>query len=93
MPGGKERVMVELKPCPFCGNKMNGYPDYTISFKRDRKKIYGVYHEICTIHCNRCTCTIQQAGASKEEAEMYAFYAWNKRYTPSEQERWLNGDG
>lgn len=74
-----------LKPCPFCGNKMNGYPDYTISFKRDRRKIYGVYHEICTIHCNRCTCTIQQAGATREEAERNVSNAWNRRVSDQKE--------
>ena len=69
----------DLKPCPFCANQMKGYPDYTISFKRDKKKIFGIYHEICTLHCNRCTCTIQQAGASKEEAERNARNVWNTR--------------
>ena len=56
--------MSELRPCPFCGNPMNGYPDYTIRFKRDRKKIFGVYHEICILHCTKCTCTLEQAGAT-----------------------------
>lgn len=70
---------MELKACPFCGNPMNGYPDYTITFKRDKKKIYGVYHEICTLHCNKCTCTVHQAGASREEAEKHVANVWNRR--------------
>ena len=70
---------MELKPCPFCGNPMNGYPDYTISFKKDKKKRYGIFFEICTIKCGRCTCTISQAGASKEEAEKHASNVWNRR--------------
>ena len=76
---GRGDRMTELKPCPFCGNKMDGYPDYTITFKRDKKKVYGVYHEICTLHCNRCTCTIRQAGATMDEAERNAYNAWNRR--------------
>lgn len=72
-------MMEELKPCPFCGNPMNEYPRYTLSFKRDKKKIYGIYHEICTFKWGRCTCTISQAGASKEEAKTHAFNAWNRR--------------
>ena len=71
--------MSELKPCPFCGNPMNGYPDYTIRFKRDRKKIFGVYHEICILHCTKCTCTLEQAGATKEEAEEHVANIWNRR--------------
>ena len=67
--------MNKLKSCPFCGNPMNGYPDYTIRFKRDRRK----YYEICTIQCNRCTCTISQAGAGREGAEENACYIWNMR--------------
>lgn len=71
--------MIELKPCPFCGNPMIGYPDYTISFYRDKRKVFGVYHEICTIHCNRCGCRIRQAGATREDAETNAVNAWNSR--------------
>ena len=71
--------MNELKPCPFCGNPMNGYPDYTISFKRDRKKRYGIYFEICKLQCNRCSCTISQAGVGREGAEEHARHLWNER--------------
>ena len=71
--------MTELKPCPFCGNPMKGYLDYTISFKRDKKKIFGIYHEICTFKCGKCTCTISLAGATKEEAEKHVFDFWNRR--------------
>lgn len=74
--------MDELKPCPFCGNQMEGYPDYTISFKRDKKKRLGIYHEICTLHCNHCGCAIQQAGATREKAEEYVLKAWNRRTEP-----------
>lgn len=77
--------MSDLKPCPFCGGKMDGYPDYTISFKRDRRKVHGIYYEVCTLHCNRCTCTIQQAGATREEAEKHAYNVWNRR-VPEEQQ-------
>lgn len=71
--------MAELKPCPFCGNPMNGYPDYTIRFKRDRRKVLGVYHEICILHCAKCTCTLEQAGATREEAEKHVVNVWNRR--------------
>ena len=73
-----------LKSCPFCGNCMNGYPDYTVSFKRDKKKIYGVFHEICIIHCNKCGCTISQAGIDRETAERNAMTHWNRRYEVTE---------
>ena len=76
--------MSDLKPCPFCGNKMDGYPDYTITFKRDRRKRFGIYHEICTLKCNRCTCTVSQAGATREEAEKHVANVWNRR-TANEQ--------
>jgi len=68
--------MSDLKPCPFCGYKMN---DYTISFKRDRRKVNGVYHEICTIKCPKCTCSISQAGVDRERAEVHALDMWNRR--------------
>lgn len=71
--------MKELRSCPFCGNPMNGYPDYTISFKRDRRKTFGIYYEICKLQCNRCSCTISQAGAGREEAEKNARHLWNER--------------
>lgn len=61
---------------------MKGYPDYTISFKRDKKKIFGIYHEICTLHCRNCGCTIQQAGATREKAEENVLKAWNRRTEP-----------
>lgn len=63
----------QLKPCPFCGGEMNRYPDFTISFKRDKRKVLGIYHEICTLKCNRCSCTVYQAGATREEAEKNVF--------------------
>ena len=69
----------ELKPCPFCGGEMNGYPDFIISFKRDKRKVLGIYHEICTLKCNRCSCTVHQAGATREEAEKNVFNLWNRR--------------
>jgi len=68
-----------LNPCPFCGNKMDGYPNCTITFKHDKRKVWGIYHEICTIHCNGCGCTIQQAGCGKDGAEENASKAWNRR--------------
>lgn len=77
--------MTDLKPCPFCGNEMDGYPDYTITFKRDRRKIFGIYHEICTLKCNRCSCTVKQAGATREEAEKHVANLWNRRVGESNE--------
>ena len=71
--------MIQLKVCPFCGNRMDGYPDFTITFKRDKRKVLGIYHEICTLKCNKCTCTIHQAGATREEAEKHVKNLWNRR--------------
>ena len=71
--------MKELKPCPFCGGEMNGYPDFTISFKRNKRKVLGIYYEICTLNCNRCTCTVYQAGVTRKEAEKNVFNLWNRR--------------
>ena len=74
----------EPKPCPFCGNEMTGYPNCIISFKRDKRKMFGVYHEICTIKCKKCGCSISQAGASREKAEEHAANLWNTRADRSE---------
>lgn len=71
--------MSELKPCPFCGNLMDGYPSCTISFKRERRKVYGIYHEICTLKCGRCGCTLSQAGVDGENAENNVMRLWNRR--------------
>ena len=68
--------MGNLKSCPFCGSDMR---NYTVSFKRDKRKVMGVYHKICTIQCDKCTCSIRQAGATNEIAERYAVEAWNRR--------------
>lgn len=74
--------MDELRPCPFCGNKMQNRFGYmsgcTISFKQYRR-IYGVYYQTCTLKCNRCGCTIQQAGPTNEIAEQYTRNLWNGR--------------
>lgn len=72
-------MSVELKPCPFCNNQMNGFPDFTISFKQERRKVFGIYHQNCTLKCGKCGCTIRQAGATREEAEKHVFNLWNRR--------------
>lgn len=67
---------MELEKCPFCGSNMQ---NYTISFKRDKRKVMGVFHQICIIQCDKCTCSIRQAGPTKEIAEQNAIRAWNRR--------------
>ena len=67
--------MIELKPCPHCGNK----DKFSYRFKNDRRKVNGVYYKICTIECRGCTASIRQAGPTKELAEAYAVSQWNMR--------------
>lgn len=69
---------MELKPCPFCGSDMQ---NYAVSFKKDRRKVMGVKHQICTIQCDRCTCSIRQAGKTDGIAFRYAIEVWNRRVT------------
>lgn len=66
--------------CPFCGNdeKVTGKIN-TVTYKKDRKKVLGFYHEICTIKCGGCTCSISQAGITKDNAFENAVAAWNRR--------------
>ncbi len=70
-----------LIPCPFCGNKMDEFPDYTITYNLERRKRFGIHHMICTLKCNRCSCTVSQAGATREEAEKHVANLWNRRTT------------
>lgn len=70
-------VMAELKPCPFCGNDTQNYFRY--SFKKDRKKRFGIYYDICEIYCTCCTASIRQAGAGRERAQEFAEKRWNER--------------
>lgn len=66
--------MNELKPCRLCGKL-----DYGFKFKNDTKKIMGIRHIICEMHCNKCTESVHQAGVDKETAERYAIAEWNRR--------------
>ena len=61
--------MEELKPCPFCGSKWQ-----FIKFAKNTSKF-----TICTIECE-CTCSIRQAGRTKEEAQNFAVKYWNSRF-------------
>ena len=71
---------IKFASCPFCGwdYSKDSLKNPTITYKRDRKKILGVYHEICTFRCGGCTCSIRQAGINKEEAYKAAVKIWNR---------------
>ena len=66
-----------LLPCAHCGND----DDYRIvmSFKKDKKKRFGEYCDICTIYCECCTETVRQAGLGKDAAAKNASLIWNTR--------------
>ena len=79
--------VITMIPCPFCGHdQVSDLKFPTITYKKDRKKILGVYHTICTIKCGDCTCTISQAGVNKEDALKHAMNIWNKRAEVSKNE-------
>ena len=67
--------------CPFCGwdYSKDNLKIPTITYKKDRKKVLGVYHTICTFQCGGCTCSISQAGVDKEKAYEAVVRVWNKR--------------
>lgn len=68
--------MDKLKPCPFCGEKAS-------------IKIYSNgFHTWFRVRCD--SCGVAQDGIRNNEKQ--AIEAWNHRYEPSEQERWLNGE-
>lgn len=66
-----------LAPCAHCGND----DDYRIvmSFKKDKKKRFGEYYDVCTIYCECCTETVRQAGLGKDAAAKNASLMWNTR--------------
>lgn len=66
-----------LLPCAHCGND----DDYRIvmSFKKDKKKRFGEYYDVCTIYCEGCTETVRQAGLGKDAAAKNASLMWNTR--------------
>lgn len=68
---------VELKRWPFCGGKAELY-----SMKRDKRKVFGVYHMIAEIRCNGvlgCTARVSQAGCDEKKAFENAASIWNRR--------------
>lgn len=77
-----ERSSIKMIPCPFCGYDDSKEGNFNlVTFKRDRKKRLGLYHEICTIKCGGCTCNISQAGITKDNAFENAVATWNSRAT------------
>lgn len=66
-----------LVPCAHCGYD----DDYRIvmSFKKDKKKRFGEYYDVCTIYCECCTETVRQAGLGKDAAAKNASLMWNTR--------------
>ena len=73
---GKKMEHNELKPCPFCGGKAELY-----SMKRDKRKVFGVYHMIAEIRCvgGFCTARVSQAGYDEQNALENAASMWNRR--------------
>lgn len=66
-----------LIPCPFCDNDDD--MKFTLSFRKDRKKRYSTYYDICKIYCECCTASIQRTGVGKDRAAKNATNAWNTR--------------
>jgi len=70
-------VIVELKPCPFCGNIDD--MRFTVRFKNDRRKVNGIYYKLCTLSCDCCTASVRQAGPTEEKAYINTVKLWNRR--------------
>lgn len=62
--------MPELKPCPFCGSKVDA-PYYYDPYDGYQGQGLGQY----VIRCSRCLARVKQD--TKEEA----IEAWNRRFT------------
>lgn len=71
-----KNVTEKLKPCPFCGNTDK---PFSRRFKRDKRKVFGEYFQICILKCGGCTCQVSQAGIDKEAAERNVIAIWNRR--------------
>ena len=58
--------MIELKPCPFCGNK-----------EPDLIRYYDGEIEVCsTVVCDKCGASVQRVNASSAEDNIAV---WNRR--------------
>jgi hypothetical protein len=66
-----------LVPCAHCGN--DNHNRIVMSFKKDKKKRFGEYYDVCTIYCECCTETVRQAGFGKDVAAKNASLLWNTR--------------
>ena len=66
-----------LLPCAHCGNDNRNR--IVMSFKKDKKKRFGEYYDVCTIYCECCTETVRQAGFGKDVAAKNASLLWNTR--------------
>ena len=66
-----------LLPCAHCGN--DNKTRIVMSFKKDKKKRFGVHYDVCTIYCECCTETVRQAGLGKDAAAKNASLLWNTR--------------
>lgn len=63
--------------CPFCGN--DDETRFSYRFKRDKRKVNGIYYQICTMTCEKCGASVSQAGPTKYEAEENMWRLWNRR--------------
>ena len=77
-----------LMPCAHCGNYR-----IVMSFKKDKKKRFGEYYDVCIIYCECCTETVRQAGFGKDVAAKNASLLWNTRVPilSAEEMEMLNG--
>lgn len=83
--------MTELKPCPFCGGE--AYLE-----RSHRAFIDGKSTKVALVRCKKCNARTERfclknfgRTSHSVEAEILAIEAWNRRYDPSEQARWLDG--
>lgn len=80
-------MMEELKPCPFCGNKVEVEK---IPLWYGNGRGYSGCYEF-KIKCKSCGCTVDQPKndsvyRSEEKARENAIEAWNRRPEPYREE-------
>lgn len=68
---------IELKPCPFCGNK--NIKIYPLGYKNDglMKKVIGRFEFVCEDCCT--SRAIGEFGKDNEESKFKAIETWNRR--------------